>query len=231
MKLSLWRILPSPRHILFSIVGIILIATVFTGHAFMQEPDADIFITTSKNDVHPNDVFTADVRLRSNVPVNAVESEIHFDPESLEFIDLTFDKSLLNLWVKEPFYDPVERAVVFIGGTTRADGFTGEDSIVTITFKAKRLDSTVIDSTHSLVLRHDGEGSDTHVHALNTDVIIHEITPHGHDNVLIDTDQTSVSVIERRSGTTSVVFRLDFNSDGKISLRDISVFFSSLFGL
>lgn len=155
------------------------------------------------------------VVVESSIPVNAFAGELQFDSTKLEVARIDYNNSIADLWAEEPWYKNSDGTVGFAGGSTRAGGFTGSGTLITITFKSKVVGVSAIEITRAQILKHDGLGSDATIpppiDALFT--VTAEATP------IVHMDQRTTQVV-----VTSTAVNIDLSGDGQQSLADVSVF-------
>ena len=206
-----------------SMSGVALVASLFLalasifGLALNDKEDTRLILEPSTFSLTKGDTFTTQLLLESSTPVNAVQAEIKINPNLLEVINVDYNNSVLNLWVHEPNYKNDKEAIVFAGGITRQNGFTGQEKILTLTLKAKENGEGTIEIMNSSVLKHDGSGTNANARIVNADYKIRNpefISSH-------NTEETE---------SPSTKYGADLNSDGKFNLTDISLFFSRLLG-
>lgn len=196
---------------IFLILGV-LASSVLASVALTGSPQASIYVVPNISAVETGDIVDITVMVKSNVPVNAFTSELVFDPEHFQVINISYNTSIANLWVEEPWYNRAENSLYFAGGTTMTDGFTGSGELLRATLQAKRVGDTVINLRNTRVLAHDGLGKDV---ALDKPL----------DTLFsIDTTPFVTPLEETVADTMSVVSdipSLDINNDGVIGFQDI----------
>ncbi len=168
-----------------------------------------------------NTPFTVQVIVKSNTPVNAFSGLLEFDQNILNVTAIDYNTSIADLWVTKPWYENGAGTINFAGGTTKAGGFTGEDTLLTITFTPIIAGAGTVKIKEAQILAHDGMGSELKlepaIDALFTDASL----------------STQAKVVNNNSPKTStfnivnVAPSFDLNSDGKVGLFDISIFMSN----
>lgn len=214
----------SRRRGFTSISGVALVASLFLalasifGLALNDKEDVRLILEPTTLSLTKGDTFTTQLLLESSTPVNAVQAEIKIDPNLIEIINIDYNNSVLNLWVHEPNYKSEKGAIVFAGGITRPNGFTGQEGILTLTLKAKESGEGVIEILNTSVLKHDGSGTNANARIVSADYKIR-------NPELISGHNT-----EEETKSPSTKYGTDLNGDGKFNLTDISLFFSRLLG-
>lgn len=160
--------------------------------------------------------LTVEVIVESGVPVNAFAGKLTFDPDQLEVVRIDYNNSVADLWAEKPWYENGAGTINFAGGTTRPGGFTGYDTLLTITFRATAAGGSALTISDAQVLKHDGLGSDATL-AAPIDAIF-SIT--SASTTLIETGTTKDTTVRIASAKTP----LDLTGDGKIGLGDVSIF-------
>lgn len=159
---------------------------------------------------------TVEVIVESGVPVNAFAGKLIFDPKQLEVVRIDYNNSIADLWAEKPWYENGAGTINFAGGTTRPGGFTGYDTLLTITFRATTPGGSALSIADAQVLKHDGLGSDATL-AAPIDAIF---SIESASTTLVETGTTKDTVVRITSADTP----LDLSSDGKIGLGDVSIF-------
>lgn len=161
------------------------------------------------------DTFTVNIVVESSEPTNVFAGEVHFDPEILYIKGIDYNTSIADLWAELPWYSNGDGTLKFAGGTTRAGGFSGSDTLITIEFETLREGDGIISIHTPRVLRHDGLGTDIEL-AQSRDALftVAETMP----NLITEKSEESTYRVAESAPST------DLNGDGKQSLADISIF-------
>lgn len=157
------------------------------------------------------ETVVVDVVVSSPLPVNAFGGLIRFDASLLTVERIDYNNYIADLWAEAPWYENGDGTISFAGGTTKSGGFSGEGTLLTITFRTRTAGAGVVEIARGQILQHDGLGTEapltTPIDALFT---IEATVP-------TDNDRTAIAVAsEDRT--------LDLSGDGKQSLADVSVF-------
>lgn len=189
--------------------------------------------------------FTVELSLTATEPVNAFTGVLTFDPTLLTISSIDYNLSVADLWAKEPWYNNGEGTLTFTGGTTKPGGFVGTEQLVQVTFRAVSAGETALAMQNLRILRHDGLGTDASVPE-SIDALF-TITPEQlaaktvSDNpastgptllVLPETANTDLNNDGEQSIADTSIFmvhlatqnlRSDFNGDGTVNLKDLSI--------
>jgi hypothetical protein len=203
-----------------ALAALVMAASTFAASVILtSQPSAAIYVTPSTTSVEVGDMVTILVLVKSNVPVNAFTSELIFDTARFEVKDISYNTSIADLWVEEPWYNRASNSIYFAGGTTKKDGFTGTGELMQVTLQAKAVGDTQLNLRNTRVLAHDGLGIDVPLtKPLDTFFTI-DTTPFATPLQEIKTE--SIVVISERP-------TLDVNGDGTLSFKDIGVLLSSI---
>jgi hypothetical protein len=161
--------------------------------------------------------FTVDIVVTSDLPVNAFRGLVSFNEEVLAVTKIDYNTSLADLWAITPWYKNGAGTIEFAGGTTRTGGFTGTEKLLSITFTALSPGNGELVLNDTQILQHDGYGTDT----LLVDYI---------DTIFVIASSTPTEIIEHSTMTIAHITvleqrpRPDLNQDGKINIKDISIF-------
>lgn len=214
MKLSFNKgtILP---HVLVANVIIGLLAV--TGMYLLPDNGTSLSLIPTTSISKPGDTFTVQVLTTSDIPVNVFKGTVNFNERVLAVAHIDYNTSLADLWAEEPWYQKGNGSIGFAGGTTRPGGFTGTESLLTITFKALASGNGDLVLNDTQVLMHDGLGTE----AALIDYI---------DTLFVVASGTADTRIEHKTKSLADVMvtetkpQPDFNNDGKVNMIDVSLF-------
>jgi len=204
----------------YLITGILLTAAVVT--SFLGSYQADMRLDPLEGWTELNEVFVVNVLVEANTPVNVFQGDLTFDPEYLTVDSIDYNNSVADLWTTEPWYSNGAGTINFAGGTTQLGGFIGEDSLMQIAFRTKKVGNSRVRFTDVKILQHDGMGSDA-------------IIAESFDAVFAVIDSSN-AVITDKSGNKAKLYVLpnttptDLNGDGEQTLADLSIFMGDLAG-
>lgn len=203
-----------------------LIAGILGLTSFIIAPDSDIEadmrLLPTAGVLKVDETIQVSVVVSAGVPVNVFKGLVRFNPNTLSVSKIDYNTSIADLWAEEPWYSNGDGTINFIGGTTRPGGFTGEGSLVTITFKATALGESRISMDEARILKHDGLGSEATL-GQPIDAIFAVEESALTDNTVLATTVSGplVSVVPETPDT-------DLNDDGKQSMVDVSIFMTDL---
>jgi hypothetical protein len=168
------------------------------------------------------ETFVTTLVVRSALPVNAFRGLVVFDTEKLEVQSIAYNTSIANLWAEEPWYSNGDGTINFTGGTTASGGFTGEGTLITVTFVAKASGNAAIKLADMQILQHDGLGTEAALATPIDSILSLEPAQQAQETLL----QTSVD------GPTVMIMSniktRDLNGDGKQTVADVSIFMVDL---
>lgn len=120
---------------------------------------AVVYILPGQGNFAPGETISIDVKIDSEgASVNAVQGEIGWPADVLEFIGASKDGSAFNFWLEEPALSGAKNSLSFIGGT--AKGIAGGSlQVVNIKFKAATAGGADISITGAAVTANDGHGT------------------------------------------------------------------------
>lgn len=105
------------------------------------------------------DEIRIDVIVGSEVSINAISANILFSNDVLYLFSIEKNSSVIDLWVKEPYYSNGVGSIYFEG--IILDGFKGDSrNVVTLIFKAKKDGKAILQFSQASVLANDGTGKD-----------------------------------------------------------------------
>lgn len=188
------------------------VAAVFGASVINSNDTSYVKLSPSKTVVMNDERFYIEVYAYAHIPVNALDIEIQFDPNSLEILSVDKAQSVLTIWSEEP---KIENNIISFGGGTYRRGFIGEHLLATIKVRAKTSGKTEFLIKNAELLAGDGKGSPVLVKQNPTDAkksfIIYD---QGEDPAKISAD-------------FGVGLSADIDGDGKVTLKDISSFMSA----
>jgi hypothetical protein len=209
-----------------------------------KETEANMYITPQNNLTKVGDTVKVSVVASSETPVNVFKGFLRFDPLTLSVTTIDYNTSIADLWAEEPWYSNGDGTISFIGGTTMPDGFSGEGTLITITFTAKATGESHLSLEEARILKHNGLGTEAalgqpldaifaiEAPPLTTETIFDSPTL-GPTLTIVETlpdrdlnddgkqNVADVSIFMVDFATKNL--RSDLNGDGKVDLRDLSI--------
>lgn len=190
------------------------LAAIFGASVITSNNDSYVKLSPSKTVVMSGEQFYIEVYAFAHVPVNALDIELQFDPNSLDILSVDKGQSVLTIWSEEP---KVQNNIISFGGGTFRRGFVGEHLLATIKVKAKKNGQTEFLIKNANFLAGDGKGTPVsmakdQVEAKQSFVIYNQ----GDDPTKITAD-------------LGVNINADIDGDGSVTLKDVSTFMSAWF--
>lgn len=212
-------------------LGQFLVASIIAGvlgvSGFLIAPLNTDYATTIRIEpptgvVVVGETFTIALIVDSNQPVNAFQGLLTFNPEILLVESIDYNTSIANLWAEEPWYSNGSGTINFIGGTTKIGGFLGEGTLLTVTFKTKQLGEASIKMNEAKILKHDGLGTEAPLEG-PIDSLFTVLDQSSQTTILLDTSLPGpvISILPELPHT-------DLNGDGEQTIADVSIFMSHL---
>lgn len=193
-----------------AVTGFEMLPNVFTHEARMYiDPEAHTAVL--------GDIVVLTVRAESSIPVNVFAGDVSFDKNVLQVQSIDYNTSVADLWAVKPWYENGDGTLTFGGGTTKHQGFIGNGSLITITFKTVGTGDSAVHLKNIHILKHDGLGSDASVN----DPI---------DSVLTVLPHAVPVQAEAHIAVVKEVPSADLNGDGVVSVKDVSIFILHLLG-
>jgi hypothetical protein len=200
--------------------SVILGLLAMTGMYLLPKEEAGIALKLTPNTYisTPGETFTIEIVTTSDIPVNAFKGTVLFNETVLEVASIDYNISVADLWAEAPWYEDGDGSINFAGGTLRPGGFTGTESLLTITFKALQAGNGDLVLRDTQILMHDGAGTE----ATLTNYI---------DTLFVVENETVASErIEHETMSVADVLVLskaptpDLTSDGQVTIADVSIF-------
>jgi hypothetical protein len=171
-----------------------------------------IKLVPSTTTVLTGERFTIEVYASAHVPVNALDITINFASDKVEIVSVDKAQSVLTVWTEEPTI--TNNTIKFGGGTFRR-GFVGEHLVATIKVRAKQTGQTEFMVSDAQLLAGDGMGSV---------VKVSKSGPDSRTSFYIYDQNTDPAEISAKVGLN---INADIDGDGRVTLKDISVFMSA----
>ncbi len=214
--------LPLSRFLLASIVASIIgVGGILITPKETISP-ANIKIESQRTLYSVGDTFIVAITAEAFTPVNVFKGSVTFDSNILQVTSIDYNTSLIDLWAEEPWYSNGDGTLGFIGGTTMKGGFTGKDTLLTITFIAKSVGAAPLSVQEVRILKHDG---------LGTDVMVNKPI----DSIFYISNEIPSIAIPSRNRSEGPILQVlppgvstDLNHDGKQSIADVSIFMKHL---
>lgn len=208
------------------LIAFVSIASILTylgvsANIFVSLPQADMRLSPAQFIMQSHETFTVDLVVTSSIPVNVFSGNLSFNPELLRIEKIDYNTSIANLWAELPWYHNGEGTINFAGGTTKPGGFTGEGSLITITFEALEAGAGKIIIDEARILQHDGLGTDADL-APSIDTIVTVTDAPATQEILYTSGQSATFLATSEPRST------DLNNDGKQSIADTSIFMADL---
>jgi hypothetical protein len=203
------------------IAGLIGISSFLLGPTIIG-PAANVRIEPGNGLAVVGETFVVAVIVDASIPVNVFKGLLTFDSERLEVTAIDYNTSIANLWAEEPWYSNGDGTINFIGGTTKSGGFIGEGHLITVTFKTKASGDAHIALSEMIILQHDGLGTVAET-TTTIDSIFAIADGSLKDETIFETTLKgpTVSVVPVAPDT-------DLNDDGKQTIADVSIFMTDL---
>ncbi len=207
-----------------------LVASLFFGFVTLMSffaaplsltPVASMTLEPTHATITTEETFVVTVVVKSTMPVNAFGGELHFDRSILKVESIDYNTSIADLWAEKPWYENGEGTINFAGGTTKKGGFSGEDTLMRITFKAQAEGAGALAIHHAQILEHNGLGTDASLSLPIDALFTVEHQASSTNRITEDAFGSSVKVVKERPTT-------DLNGDGKQTVADISIFLLNL---
>jgi len=142
-------------------------------HSQFAHAETDVSLDSTVRSTEVGNDVVVDLRVSASVnPINVVDGTIVYDQNKLAVKSISFDDSIISLWVKKPVVidgvvggvidgvaDSVAGQINLTGGIP--NGYVGKNGeILRIIFKAKDVGTTTVDFKDSFaVFQNDGKGT------------------------------------------------------------------------
>lgn len=220
--------------------AILSIAALLGAAVVTSTESSYIRLEASSTTVLAGDSFRIDVFAYAHVPVNAVDITLEFDKNAVSVTGVDKGQSVITLWTEEPIIE--DNKVILRGGTYRK-GFLKEHRIATINLSAKKTGQSNLSATDVVLLAGDGKGTkvsvaETKNSSVSLFVYDQNTSPESIGvsvkvNIFSDIDQDGkvtlkdISIFMSAWSDKSVIY--DFNNDGRMTFRDFSIILADFF--
>jgi hypothetical protein len=233
-------LLKNSRTVKYAFSFLFLFAAVLGMAAVSSKNSSAVQLNVSQQIVTEGSVFSVDVLVYANVPVNAVDLAVVFPTNTVEVIGIDKGESVITLWTEEP---RVEGETVFMRGGTYKKGFVGQHKIATINVRAKSTGTALFAASEVKLLAGDGKGTnvvadisgakvETEILAVGADTeraIIGDVSVVQVTDLDNDGSVTLVDISSFMANWSSKSVRYDFNNDGAMTIRDFSILLAEYF--
>lgn len=179
----------------------------------LTAPDTTIRIEPATQRIETGKTFVVNVIVDSEIPVNVFGGELRFNKDVLAVDAISYNTSIADLWAIRPWYSNGDGTLNFGGGTTKQGGFTGSDTLLTVTFKTISEGSGSVTLNDIQILQSDGLGTRAAVgEPIDALFTIIPSKPMGDEST-----QMTYFIASKIAST-------DLNGDGKQSVADLSIF-------
>ena len=174
------------------------------------------FFPQTSSNIHIGDVTDVDIDINAAVPINAVGITVLYPKDSLEIIGISKQKSFFDLWTEDTVIKESSGELHFSGGTTRKGGLVGTSTMLTVSFRAKKIGDATVSVEDLQVYAADGAG--TLENSWSRTLTITASLPTLNSSLAktpVDSASSTIPVPHKVLG--------DFDGDGKVTLVDASI--------
>lgn len=202
------KTMPTIRYMFPLLLGL----AAMLGASVLSSQGSYIRLQPSQSMVMSGERFSIDIYASAHVPVNALDVKIEFSSSMVEVVSVDKAQSVLTVWTQEP---TITTNSITLGGGTFKKGFIGEHLVATIKVKAKTTGQTEFLVSSAQLLAGDGKGTPVAVSGIGND---------SKTSFYIYDQNEDPSVISAKLGLN---IKADVDGDGKVTLRDVSIFMSA----
>ncbi|MBY0376778.1 cohesin domain-containing protein [Patescibacteria group bacterium] len=136
---------------------IALLLSIVSNTAF-ADSGQNLFFSTPPSQVEIGERFTLSIKVQSTAQsINAISGVVSFPESLLHVVSVSKDKSIINLWTKEP---SVLRNKISFEGIILNPGYQGSGGVVfNVTFEAEKIGTPILNFSEGAVLANDGLGT------------------------------------------------------------------------
>ena len=185
-----------------------------------------ISLYPGKTGIAVGDSFSVAVTIDSKLDFNAVEATIEFPKEFLAIDSVSYEDSIINLWIEEPNFSNDSGTLKFSGIIT-SPGYVGKRNVFEIHFKAKKSGIANVNFSNASVLANDGKGTEILEKEFGAIYSIKGIQASDLDfNGDGKLNISDISILVSKLNDSSADAMYDLNMDGKVNLMDLSIVLS-----
>lgn len=200
--------LPTVKYMFPLVLGFVAVLSA----SVINSQSSYIRLNPSQTVVMKGERFSIDIYASAQVPVNALDVTIDFSSDKVQVISVDKAQSVLTIWTQEPV---ITEDKIYFGGGTFKKGFIGEHLIATIKVQAKFSGTTEFMVSNAQLLAGDGKGTPVAVTGIGT----------GSATSFYIYDQSEDPT--KISAKLGVSIQADIDNDGKVTLKDISMFMTA----
>lgn len=230
------------KKIIQKISLLFLLALAACHSNFVEASGATLYLSPNSGTFFVDSTFDVSIFVNTGgESINAIKTELRFDPKKLQITNPTAGKSFISLWVDAPYYSNANGIISFQGGLPTPGIKTDAGLVSTISFRAIAPGETRVDFMDtSQVLLDDGKGTNV-LNSRSSGIYLLTIVPPAGPEVFSNThfdknkwykDNNPSFSWKKEEGVTDFSYSLDLDSQGvpdNISEGDkTSVSFSDL---
>lgn len=200
--------LPTVKYMFPLVLGFVAILSA----SVVNSQSSYIRLNPSQTVVMKGERFSINIYAFAQEPVNALDISINYSSDKVEVLSVDKEQSVLTIWTQEPTI--TSDKIVLSGGTFKK-GFIGEHLIATIKVRAKLSGTTEFMVSDAKLLAGDGKGTPVAVTGLGS----------GSKTSFYIYDQSEDP--GKISAELGVSIQADIDNDGKVTLKDISMFMTA----
>lgn len=157
------------RIFYLKILGVLIFLILGINTAYAESPN--IFFSTPSKQVEEGSRLTVDVRIQSSMQsINAISGTFSFSPNLVSVSSISKDKSIINLWMREP---KIIRNKISFEGVVLNPGFRGDNGFIfSVTFETKQTGNVFLSFTEGAILANDGQGTNVLAKLSSTNFLI-----------------------------------------------------------
>ncbi len=208
----------------FTLLAVPLMVLVASTLSLVRSDQAIGLVCEDTRYVEAGEYFALDVVAESARPVNAISGTVVYPMDLVSFVESGTHDTIVDLWADTPASSSATLA--FSGGIVSPNGFTGEGSVIHLTFRAEKEGTARFTIEDGHMLAHDGAGTEVLESVRPLTVIVR---PTGSPTPDVNNDRrvnlVDVGLVSSRLfGSYETIY--DLNRDGKITLADLSIIFA-----
>ncbi len=208
-------------------LGIPAVLLIASSLSLSRDTEEMCIVADDNRYVEVGETVTLHLTAKADTPINVIGATLQIPPEHVAVEAIVRDESIIDLWSEEPVLSD-SGALHFSGGIITDAGFSGEGRVLTLVTRPLKEGVATIVFTESTMLAHDGTGVEV---ACETGPITLTIRPASFPSPDVNND-TQVNIFDfglvsaKLFGTYERTY--DLNLDGKITLSDLGVLFSTV---
>jgi hypothetical protein len=214
------------RHKYKIVVGVPMAVLLASSLSLVRDPEQICLTSKDNRYVTVNESVTLEVTAYADQPINVISASLSYPQDLVRITSTSKKDSIVNLWSEEPAAQA--GSIHFSGGIVSPGGFSGTGTVLTLYVQPLQPGNATITFNEVHMLAHDGTGREVACAQHPVTLFIRETGTASPD---VNHD-TRVNIFDLGLLSANILLKYeplyDLNNDGKVSLSDLVIIFSTM---